>query len=35
MMHNTLNIKKAVNMTFMFDLTRCAFFGLGEYSDPL
>jgi hypothetical protein len=30
-MHNTLDVKKPVSMTFTFDLTRRAFFGLGEF----
>jgi hypothetical protein len=32
MMHNTLDVKKKVNMTFTFDLTSRAFFGI---SDPV
>jgi hypothetical protein len=30
MLHNTLDVKKKVNMTLMFDLTRSAFFELGK-----
>jgi hypothetical protein len=31
MMHNTFDVRKAINMTFTFGFTRCAFFGLGKF----